>query len=276
MNTITRRRFLKASAFGIAVASASRIVTGCSAVTRLVGHSSRPIKILSLGDMHLTNQASMSYPRKVIKAMNEDGGDLVLVCGDLGSKPTRPELELAKEVLEGLKMPYYPVLGNHDAVFSGEKEETLFREVFSLVENNYHFEYGGIRFIGIDHGCGNAHHANSVRPAVMTWLKKTLAIVPDSQPLILFSHYPFGKGVKYRTKNADSVKALFKERKLLAMISGHFHGNTERREEEILMTTTACCSSTRRNHDGTKPKGYRVFNIDHRLHVTTEFIEVEA
>ncbi|MBT7065556.1 MAG: hypothetical protein HN919_04590 [Verrucomicrobia bacterium] len=45
--------------------------------------------------MHLTNQASMAYPRKVIQAMNDEGGDLVLVCGDVGSKPTRSELELS-------------------------------------------------------------------------------------------------------------------------------------------------------------------------------------
>ena len=48
-----------------------------------------------MGDMHLTNQASMAYPRKVIQAMNDEGGDLVLVCGDVGSKPTRSELELS-------------------------------------------------------------------------------------------------------------------------------------------------------------------------------------
>jgi len=71
----------------------------------------------------------MAYPRKVIQAMNDEGGDLVLVCGDVGSKPTRSELELSRDVLDELKVPYYPVPGNHDALFSGEKEETLFREM---------------------------------------------------------------------------------------------------------------------------------------------------
>ncbi len=183
------------------------------------------------------------YDEKVIEAMNNEGGDLVLACGDFGSKPERSELELARDVLDELKMPYYPVLGNHDALFSGEKEEALFREVFSLKQNSYHFAQKGIQFIGIDHGCGKAYGDNSVRPAVMAWLKETLASIPDDQPIIFFSHYPFAKGVKYRTKNADDVQGLFNGRKLLAMISGHFHGNTERRENGILMTTTACCSS---------------------------------
>ena len=60
--------------------------------------------------------------------MNEEGGDLVLVCGDLAKDGKRSELETAKRVLDGLQMPYYPVLGNHDGLYSGEKEEALFKE----------------------------------------------------------------------------------------------------------------------------------------------------
>lgn len=250
-------------------------MTGCSSLTGAGGRFTGPVKILSVGDMHLTDQDSMAYPRKVIQAMNSEGGDLVLACGDLGSKPTRTELELARGVLDQLDMPYYPVLGNHDALFSGDKEETLFREVFRLKQNSYHFSRKGIHFFGIDHGCGVAHKDNSVRPAVMAWLKKTLATVPTEQPIIFFSHYPFAKGVKYRTNNADDVQELFKNRKLLAMVGGHFHGNTERRENDILMTTTACSSGTRGNHDKTKAKGYRVFRIDEDLNITTEFKEVK-
>ena len=59
------------------------------------------------------------------------------------------------------------------------------------------------------------------------------------------------------------------------MVSGHFHGNTERRENGILMTTTACSSGSRGNHDGTEAKGYRVFHIDNQMNVTTEFKEVK-
>ena len=275
MKNFSRRTFLKTTALGVVGAAIPGLMTGCASLTGANQKFSGPVKFLSLGDMHLTNQKSVPYPNKVIKAMNNEAGDLVLACGDLGSKPTRPELELARDVLDELKVPYYPVLGNHDALFSGEKEETLFREVFSLKENSYHFAHKGIQFIGIDHGCGRGYKDNSVRPAVMEWLKKTLATIPDEKPIIFFSHYPFAKGVKYRTKNADDVQALFKNKKLLAMINGHFHGNTERRENGILMTTTACCSGTRGNHDRTKPKGYRVFRVDKGLNVTTEFKEVK-
>jgi len=272
---LTRRSFLNTTAALVAGAVILGLTTGCSSLTASRVQAFGPVKILSLGDMHLTDQKSATYPRKVVRAMNDEGGDLVLVCGDLGSKPTRAELELARDVLDELKMPYYPVLGNHDALHAGEKEETLFREVFSLEQNSYHFTQKGIRFIGVDHGCGKAYGNNSVRPAVMAWLEKTLATIPDDQPIIFFSHYPFGKGVKYRTRNADDVHALFEGKRLLAMIGGHFHGNTEQRENGVLMTTTACSSGTRGNHDRTGAKGFRVFRVDEDLNITTEFKEVK-
>jgi len=275
MDISTRRSFFEIMAAGVAAVVFLCLMTGCSSLKETNRQFSAPVKILSLGDMHMADQTKMAYPRKVIEAMNSEGGDLVLVCGDMGSKPTRSELELARDVLCGLKMPYYPVLGNHDALFSGEKEEDFFREICSLKENSYHFMMKGIHFIGVDHGCGKDYQNNSVRPAVMDWLKKTLASIPDDQPIIFFSHYPFANGVKYRTKNADEVQELFQGKRLLAMVSGHFHGNTERRENGILMTTTACSSSgTQGNHDGTIAKGFRIFLVDDKMNITTQFKEV--
>ena len=275
MKNLTRREFLGTMAAGVAGTIIGSAISGCSNQGHLVGLAFKPIKILSFGDMHIADDKTIAYPRKVIQAMNEEGGDLVLACGDMGTNGLRSELELAKGVLDELKMPYYPVIGNHDALYRGEQEETLFSEIFSLPQNNYHFVKNGVHFIGISHGCGKAFRKNSVRPKVMVWIKETLTNIPGNEPIVFFSHYPFGEGVRYQTPNSAEVLELFKDKKLLAMISAHFHGNTERRENGILMTTTACCSGTRGNHDGTKTKGYRVFHIDNEMNVTTEFKEVK-
>jgi 3',5'-cyclic AMP phosphodiesterase CpdA len=235
----------------------------------------KPVKILEVNDLHIVNEASLAYPRKVIAAMNKEGGDLAIIPGDLAKDGKRSELELARDVLGGLKMPYFVVQGNHDVLHGGEKEETLFREVFSLKSNSYHVTAKGIHFIVIAHGCGRAYQKNAVRPDVLAWMRKTLGSIRDEKPYILVSHYPFARGVRYRTPNADEVLSLFKDRKLLAVMSGHFHGNTENIENGVLMTTTACSSGTRGNHDGTKAKGYRVFHIDGNMEIKTEFREVK-
>lgn len=261
-------------AVGVAGTTVITHISGCMNSGQLHGQGFKPIKILAFGDMHILDEKTIAYPRKVIDAMNEEGGDLVLACGDLGKDGQRSELELARDILDELNMPYYPVVGNHDALYSDEKEETLFSEIFSLEQNNYHFMKNGIHFIAIDHGCGRAYRDNSVRPKVVAWIKETLTNIPEHEPIVFFSHYPFGEGVKYQTPNSKEVLALFEGKKLLAMISGHFHGNTERRENGILMTTTACTSGRRGNHDGTKAKGYRVFHVDSEMNITTEFKEV--
>ena len=275
MKKVTRRQFLETMAAGVAGTIIPGFISGCSNPGKSRRQAFRPVKIFALGDMHIVDSKTIAYPRKVIEAMNKEGGDLVLACGDLGTDGLRSELELARDILDELKMPYYPVPGNHDALYSGEKEETLFSEIFSLKQNNYHFVKKGVHFIAVDHGCGKAYHENSVRPKAMAWIKETLTNIPENEPIVFFSHYPFAKGVKYQTKNSSEVQALFTNKRLLAMVSGHFHGNTERRENGILMTTTACCSGTRGNHDGTKAKGYRVFHIDNEMKITTEFKEVK-
>jgi len=257
MAILTRRALLKTAAAGLASTLTPGLVLGTEAAGETLG--SGPVKILAVSDMHIVDESTTAYPRKVIQAMNQEGGDLVLVCGDLAKDGKRSELEVAKSVLDGLKMPYYPVLGNHDALYSGDREETLFMEIFSLRSNSYYFARKGIHFVGIDHGCGKKYGQNAVRPDVIEWLKQTLTSIPNDEPVILFSHYPFAKGVRYQTPNAADVLELFREKKLLAIIGGHFHGNTEHVQSGILMTTTACSAVQEAIMTEPKPKAIGSF-----------------
>jgi 3',5'-cyclic AMP phosphodiesterase CpdA len=230
---------------------------------------------LELNDVHILDEASMAYPSRVVDAMNKESAAFTLVCGDLATDGKREELERAKRVLDRLLRPYFAVAGNHDAQYAGTQQESLFREIFGLTANSYHFEREGIHFIAIDPGAGSDYQRNSVRPEVLRWLETTAAAIPDGDPVILFSHYPYGRGVQMRTANADDVLALFQSKRVLAVIGAHFHGNTERIENGVLFTTTASSSSTRSNHDGTMAKGFRVFHVGEDLSIRTEFREVK-
>lgn len=229
---------------------------------------------LELNDVHILDEASMAYPSRVVEAMNKESAAFTLVCGDLATDGKREELERAKRVLDRLVRPYFAVAGNHDAQYPGTQQETLFREIFGLAANSYHFEREGIHFIAIDPGAGSDYQRNSVRPEILRWLETTAAGIPDGDPVILFSHYPYGRGVQLRTANADDVLALFRSKRVLAVIGAHFHGNTERIENSVLFTTTASSSSTRSNHDGTIAKGFRVFHVGEDFSIRTEFREV--
>ena len=178
---MTRRDLLRKAAIGAAIPFAA---------TAAAGNTPRgKVKILELGDLHVLDNKSSAYPRKVIQAMNEEGGDLVLACGDLATKGKKAELLIAKNILKG---------------------------------NSYHFVKKDIHFLAVDHGCGKAYGKNDVRPQVMAWIHKTLAQIPAHEPIVFFSHYPFGKGVRYQTRNAAEVVALFKNKNLLAMIGAQY------------------------------------------------------
>ena len=269
MEVITRRRFLGTLTAGTLIGFMHGAAHGAEETGEGKG-----VKILQLSDMHITDRKSLEYPRKVIEAMNKEGGELVIAAGDLATDGRRTELELAKELLGELDMPWHVVQGNHDVLHEAGKDEVLFREVFSLKTNSHSFVAKGIHFMAIAHGCGRSYRNNSVRPEVLAWMRETLKDIEKNRPIILVSHYPFARGVTYATPNAAEVLSLFDGRNLIAVMSGHFHGNTERIENGVLMTTTACCSGTRGNHDGTKAKGYRVFHVNERMTITTEFREV--
>ena len=193
---LTRRSFIKTTATGVAGAALYSTLTGCQSLSGSKSAAKGPIKFLSVSDMHITTEKSTDYPRKVIQAMNQEKAELVLAVGDMGSKPTREELELGRDVLDQLTVPYYPVVGNHDSPRYGV-EETMFLEVFSLKESSYSFAHRGILFLGIDHGCGPRYKKNAVRPKHMAFIKETLANTPVDQPIVFFSHYPFATGVNW-------------------------------------------------------------------------------
>lgn len=234
------------------------------------------VRILEINDIHVLDEASTAYPSRVVDAMNAEKADLVLVCGDVATDGKEGELRLARRVLDRLAAPYHVVAGNHDALHRGDREEDVFKRIFEQKETTYAFESHGIHFVAIDPGCGSNYRENRVPPPVVERLLALAASIPPDRPLILFSHYPYGTGVSYRTPNADEVLGLFRGKRLLAVVSGHWHGNTERREGGVLFTTTACASSTRNNHDKTDAKGYRVFTVREGREVSTEFKAVPS
>jgi hypothetical protein len=90
----------------------------------------------------------------------------------------------------------------------------------------------------------------------LKFLDTTLPKLDKKRPLIVFTHFPLGDGVRMRPTNADEVLKRFTEYNLRAVYSGHFHSFTEKKAGETVLTTNKCCAISRNNHDGTKEKGY--------------------
>lgn len=74
--------------------------------------SARPIRLAAIGDLHLRT----NIPQQLADDLTAVDGaaDLLVITGDLTEGGKIPEVELARELLAGIRMPKVAVLGNHD------------------------------------------------------------------------------------------------------------------------------------------------------------------
>jgi len=136
---------------------------------------------------------------------------------------------------------------------------------------NFSFEHDGWQFVGLDSTDGTKAKV-AVRDDTLKWLDEAVTKLDKKKPLVLFTHIPLGPLVIYRATNADEVLERFKNYNLQAVFNGHFHASTERKVGNVILTTNRCCSFSRKNHDGSKEKGYFLCQAKEGK-ITREFVE---
>ncbi|HEU4754387.1 MAG TPA: hypothetical protein VFU47_14865, partial [Armatimonadota bacterium] len=120
----------------------------------------------------------------------------------------------------------------------------------------------GWRFVGLDTTQGSDYEETLVPEATLEWLDRTLPEIGRAEPLILFTHFPLGEGVRMRPRNADAVLERFTGHDLRAVLCGHYHGWTERSWRGVPIGTGPCCSPTTHNHDGSPEKGFTLCRVE--------------
>lgn len=79
------------------------------------GKLEKPMKILAVSDLHLGYHNRRADLERWVGMLNAEGGDLLLMAGDLEDRSLRPLLEEnIAEALQRLEMPVYACLGNHE------------------------------------------------------------------------------------------------------------------------------------------------------------------
>jgi len=136
---------------------------------------------------------------------------------------------------------------------------------------SFSFEHDGWQFVGLDSTDGTKAKV-AVRDDTLKWLDEAVTKLDKKKPLLLFTHIPLGPLVIYRATNADEVLERFKNYNLQAVFNGHFHASTERKVGQVILTTNRCCSFSRKNHDGSKQKGYFLCHAKEGK-TTREFVE---
>lgn len=78
-----------------------------------------------------------------VRALNRrDDIDFVLHAGDMADFGMKAEFKRQRDILNGLRVPYVVLLGNHDCLATGDE---IFEKIFGPVD--YAFTAGNVRFI---------------------------------------------------------------------------------------------------------------------------------
>lgn len=146
----------------------------------------------------------------------------VIASGDLTEAGDRHCLELVKNELDRLPMPYYVVSGNHETTWS-ESGCTAFDKVFG--SNRFAFSFDQCFFIGFNSGPFLKMMDGHVSPQDISWMRAKLDSVSAKSPdkkIIVCTHYPLQEG---DVDNWFDVTDVLRRYNVQCVIGGHYHRN---------------------------------------------------
>jgi 3',5'-cyclic AMP phosphodiesterase CpdA len=253
MHDLDRRSFLKVSTGALAAAATAGVVFHPHSflpVSVAYGAEGPGFRFAYISDSHLYDRTiNDRFVRSLLRAVDDVNAldpqpDFVLYGGDLAQLGQKAELDLGAQILKNLKAPVRMMVGEHDWYLDmGEH----WRELFG--EPTYSFDHAGVHFVvlnsvveadfwtargltpmqrmqtvaGLDNGKQSSF---TVGEPQREWLKKDLANLPASQPIVVFSHSPLYKLYKpwnFWTDDADEVQAILKRFDKVTVVHGHTH-----------------------------------------------------
>jgi Icc protein len=251
-----RRKFLKMAAMAAGVAAGSAFAPHAFTLVDVVEAAApqtggrQPFSFAYISDSHLyektLNERFVRQLERAIADVNalDPQPDFVLYGGDLAQLGQAGELKLGAELLKQLKAPVKMMVGEHDWFLDmGD----LWKELFGPPQ--YSFEHKGVHFItlmsvnekdfwtakgltpmermqivaGLDDGRQSRFEVGAEG---REWLRRDLAKVPKTTPVIVFSHSPLYKYYRdwnFWTEDAEPVQAMLQPFSSVTVIHGHTH-----------------------------------------------------
>lgn len=220
---VARRKF----PYPIFIGALVICIVAAFAVHRHVASSRNRLVFAVVGD----SQGRSFVWENVIGAINTASPEFVLHCGDMVASGTRVQYEDFASQTNKLKMPWYPVLGNHDIRGDGL---SLFTELTGK-DRYYSFLEKGHKFIALDSSQG------FIDDLQMSWLMEQLEW---NGPKFVFMHIPLFDPLpevehSFTDRDqANKLKELFAAKDVKAVFNGHVHFFDSKEDNGVLYVTS--------------------------------------
>lgn len=228
------------------------LLVAATGTARAADAAQKPLfTFVQLNDMHIDATVPNNYRlandkmQYVVDSINAETNfplpDFVLGVGDIIHGVTlaslQPDFNVAMPMLAKLKVPFYPVIGNHEDIQrEGDPQyQAPYCAAFGDNRINYTFMAGGIQFVVLDDSGALATNSTAVGIARRNWLQGVLEATPGV-PKIIATHIPmvsmrqtsvlersFGFG-SYAARDS-AMLALVEQHSddVVAVLSGHVH-----------------------------------------------------
>ena len=223
----------------------------------------RSFQFIHASDTHIAERTVDRVRR--FRAMTDSiGPALTVLAGDLirdamsqQEAQARAYFELFVAEMKSFRTPYWAVPGNHDhfGVIQSRSHVSETHPLYNrgmyrlyLGPEYYSFNYGGVHFIGFDTvQPDDSAYYGGIDSVQLAWLRRDLAALPVSTPVVTFSHIPLASGLesmagyidmalvssvarpttgpRFRHMGANTLAVLdeFRGRPLPLILGGHTH-----------------------------------------------------
>lgn len=196
--------------------------------------------LAQISDLHIKQPGALAYRRvdtaaslqRTIARLNAlaPRPDAVLVTGDLVDRGSVEEYRHLKALLDTLEIPYWLLIGNHDA---REPLRDVFAERPELRAGgafvHYALDLGALRVIALD-SMEPGHSAGTLCEARLAWLAKALDDARGKPVIVALHHPPFDCGIGHMdairldARAAQALEALIAQHpNVERVLCGHVH-----------------------------------------------------